>query len=100
MEAPRKSIYAKAQTHMIAMLVAAPVIVWGVPLLLMPIGLSFETVAAIIIPLMIAWLLVGGVRSLLLACPRCGKSLFMRGFVSMPWPPKTCSRCGQDLTTS
>ena len=100
MEAPQKSIYAKAQTHMLATIVAGFAIFWGVPLLSMPLDLPFETIGAITLPLGIVWLVIGSARSLLLACPRCGKSLFMRGFISVPWPAKTCSKCGQDLTTS
>jgi len=51
-----------------------------------------------IMPLAALWLLVGGIGSLILACPNCGKSLFMRGFISVPWPAKICGKCGHDLT--
>ena len=31
-------------------------------------------------------------------CPRCSSNLFMRKWVSLPWPNATCSHCGLDLT--
>jgi ribosomal protein S27AE len=92
------SIHAKARRHMFGIVIAAPIIIWGIPLLLMELGLPFDEVALLTIPLVLAWMIIGGVRSLLLSCPDCGKSLFMRGFVSVPWPAKRCSRCGADLT--
>jgi len=30
-------------------------------------------------------------------CPRCGKNLFFRGMFVVPWPNKTCGRCGLEL---
>lgn len=30
-------------------------------------------------------------------CPRCGKNLFFRGIFVVPWPNRTCGKCGLDL---
>jgi predicted RNA-binding Zn-ribbon protein involved in translation (DUF1610 family) len=30
-------------------------------------------------------------------CPRCGKNAFFRGAFVVPWPNRTCTRCGLDL---
>ncbi|UYV15003.1 hypothetical protein [Porphyrobacter sp. ULC335] len=30
-------------------------------------------------------------------CPRCGKNAFFRGVFVVPWPNRTCTRCGLDL---
>lgn len=30
-------------------------------------------------------------------CPRCGKNAFFRGVFVVPWPNRTCTRCGTDL---
>ena len=86
---------------MIAVVLAMPAIVWGVPLLLMPFDLPFETVMVVVIPLAIAWLIIGSVGSFLIACRKCGRSVFLRRFmISTPWPARTCSKCGSDLTTT
>lgn len=93
-----ESVYAVARRHILWTIAAMPVIVWGVPLLLSAFGVSSEVTFAVIVPLGLAWALIGGLRSLMIACPRCGKSLFMRGIISVPWPARRCSRCRADLT--
>ena len=30
-------------------------------------------------------------------CPTCGKNLFFRGLIVMPWPNRVCSKCTTDL---
>ena len=30
-------------------------------------------------------------------CPRCGSNLFMRKWISLPWPNAICSHCDLDL---
>lgn len=30
-------------------------------------------------------------------CPACGKNAFFRGPFVVPWPNRTCKRCGLDL---
>jgi len=47
------------------------------------------------------WLSHGLAALLAFRCPICGRSLFMRGeFLSVPWPAKTCSKCGGDTRTT
>lgn len=93
-----RSVYLIGRRHMIWTVVAMFAIMWGVPLTLSAFGASSQMMFAVVVPLALAWVLIGGIRSFLIACPTCGKSLFMRGFVSVPWPAKRCGRCGSDLT--
>jgi ribosomal protein S27AE len=93
-----ESVYVTGQRHMLWTIVAMFAIIWGIPLALSAFGASSQTMFAVIVPLGFAWVLIGGVRSFMIACPSCGKSLFMRGFIGVPWPAKRCSRCGVDLT--
>lgn len=30
-------------------------------------------------------------------CPRCGTNVFFRGMVLLPWPRRTCGKCGLAL---
>ena len=30
-------------------------------------------------------------------CPNCGKNLFFRGMLVVPWPSKVCGKCGEQL---
>ncbi|QFT78121.1 hypothetical protein [Erythrobacter sp. THAF29] len=30
-------------------------------------------------------------------CPRCGHNAFFRGVIVVPWPRKTCGKCGLEL---
>lgn len=30
-------------------------------------------------------------------CPTCGKNLFFRGAFVVPWPNRTCGKCGRKL---
>ena len=92
------SVYAVGRRHMLYTLVAIVTIIWGIPLTLSALGVSFNATGLVIMPLAAGLMLINGIRSMLIACPRCGKSLFMRGFVSVPWPARRCSRCGIDLT--
>lgn len=39
-------------------------------------------------------------RMRLFNCPCCGKNLFFRGIVIVPWPNKVCGSCGTDLDAS
>jgi hypothetical protein len=81
-------------------IVAMFTIIWGIPLALSAFGVSSQTIFAVIVPLGLAWMLIGGIRSFMIACPSCGKSLFMRGFISVPWPAKRCSRFGAAYVTA
>ncbi len=31
-------------------------------------------------------------------CPTCGKNLFFRGIFVVPWPNRTCGKCGTRLS--
>lgn len=45
-------------------------------------------------------MLIGfNVRIRLFNCPTCGKNLFFRGSIMVPWPNKSCGNCGTDLDT-
>ncbi|WP_230279659.1 hypothetical protein [Croceicoccus sp. Ery15] len=74
-------------------------IIWGMPIAATILGIEFGDITWIVFPLLVIWVIYFGVSSLLLACPKCGRSLFMRGYLlSVPWPAKTCGKCGTDLT--
>lgn len=30
-------------------------------------------------------------------CPQCGKNLFFRGVIVVPWPNRKCGKCGLEL---
>lgn len=93
-----KSPYARGKRFVLLGVLSMLLVVWGGPILadmLGPWG-GVSIVGAI----SVIWLLGGGIGSFLLGCPRCGKSLFMRGMWSMPWPARTCSKCGYDLTVA
>lgn len=93
-------MYVTGKRHILWTIVAMFAIIWGISLALTAFGASSQTMFAVIVPLGLAWVLIGGIRSFMIACPPCGKSLFLRVFISVPWPAKRCSRCGVDLTTT
>ena len=45
-------------------------------------------------------LLVSNMRILAFRCPNCGSNLFFRKYLVLPWPNRTCSRCGRPLATA
>lgn len=53
---------------------------------------SFAFAAAILM------LLVANAPMLRFNCPSCGKNAFFRGPFVIPWPNRTCTRCGLDLS--
>jgi hypothetical protein len=84
------------------MFASAPAVIWGISFILSPFDLSFDTVGKIMLPFM-GVMLVLGLRSLLIGCPACGRSLFLRDYgiglpFASPWPSKQCGKCGRDLT--
>lgn len=84
---------------MVAIIFALPAIMWGVPILLTALGSPFDNVMNFLAPLMLIWFLVGAIGSFRIACPNCGRSVFLRRLMfSTPWPSHTCSKCGRDLT--
>ncbi len=42
-------------------------------------------------------LVIANARMLELNCPRCGKNLFLRGLIALPWPTRQCSNCQLQL---
>ncbi|WP_299192983.1 hypothetical protein [uncultured Erythrobacter sp.] len=42
-------------------------------------------------------LVLANARMLGFNCPTCGKNLFFRGIFVLPWPNRTCSKCGEEL---
>jgi predicted RNA-binding Zn-ribbon protein involved in translation (DUF1610 family) len=42
-------------------------------------------------------LLIANAPMLRFNCPRCGKNAFFRGLFVVPWPNRSCTRCGLDL---
>ena len=45
----------------------------------------------------IVGLMLANARMLRMNCPVCGKNLFFRGLLVVPWPNRTCSKCGSRL---
>ncbi len=45
----------------------------------------------------IIMLLVANTPMLRFNCPACGQNAFFRGPFVVPWPSRTCTRCGHDL---
>jgi len=46
------------------------------------------------------FLMLLNLRHFAYCCPNCGSNLFYRGIIAMPWPNRTCSKCGTVLDTS
>ncbi len=42
-------------------------------------------------------LVAANARMLTFNCPTCGKNLFFRGMFVVPWPNRTCGKCGTEL---
>ena len=87
-----KSLYARAARHAWRMLgaVALGVLlvltvdqVWG--------HSTFAFAAAILL------LLITNAPMLRFNCPSCGKNVFFRGPFVIPWPNRTCTKCGRHL---
>lgn len=45
----------------------------------------------------IVGLVIANARMLGFNCPECGKNLFFRGVLVVPWPNRTCGKCGTEL---
>lgn len=45
----------------------------------------------------IVGLVLANARMLSMNCPSCGKNLFFRGMIVVPWPNRECSKCGTQL---
>lgn len=44
-------------------------------------------------------LVLANARMLGFNCPNCGKNLFFHGIFVLPWPNRTCIKCGEALDT-
>lgn len=53
--------------------------------------------SAIAFGIAIVGLVMANARMLGFNCPVCGKNLFFRGMFVVPWPNRTCSKCGTEL---
>lgn len=53
--------------------------------------------SAIAFGVAIVGLVIANSRMLTLNCPTCGKNLFFRGILVVPWPNRTCGKCGREL---
>lgn len=86
------SLYARAARHawrMLGALALAVLLVVAVDRLYG--HSSFAFAAAIML------LLVANAPMLRFNCPHCGKNAFFRGPFVVPWPNRSCTRCGHDL---
>lgn len=45
----------------------------------------------------IVGLVLANARMLSLNCPSCGKNLFFRGMLVVPWPNRQCTKCRREL---
>ena len=45
----------------------------------------------------IVLLVIANAPMLRFNCPSCGKNAFFRGIFVVPWPNRSCTRCGADL---
>lgn len=89
------SLYAHAARHAWWMLGALSVAILFVLVIDQYIGHSTIAFAIAIIGLIAA-----NRNMLRYNCPHCGKNLFFRGIFVVPWPNRTCGRCGHDLDRS
>ncbi|RVQ65318.1 hypothetical protein EKN06_13870 [Croceicoccus ponticola] len=101
MTPPRKTVYEIGRMHMAMGVASGLFIVWGIPLLASAVGMADGGMLDwVVLPLLLLWVVAFAIRSLKIACPRCGTSIFRRGLWSVFWPARTCSRCGLDLTSA
>jgi len=96
--APQRSVYARGWRHLAGTALAGLLLIGVIPDALKGLGLSSDAVRWAMLPLIVAFLLIGGGRGYSIVCPNCGKSIFMRGIFAFPWPEKQCGRCGRDIT--
>lgn len=86
------TVYSRARRHaqrMLAWLIIAITFVLAVDI--------FYGHSAIAFALAIIGLVAMNVPMLRFNCPRCGKNLFFRGIFVVPWPNRTCGKCGLEL---
>lgn len=96
---PSGGVHATAQKRLVVLVVALPIIIWLLPALLDARGLPSRTVTGLTGIALLGWAIFGSCAVFSLACPNCGRLLFMRGGLATTlWPPRECSKCGHDLT--
>ena len=86
------SIYERARRHAWFMLVALVVSILFVAVVERYFGHSTIAFGVAIVGLVAA-----NRQMLTHNCPNCGKNLFFRGIFVVPWPNRTCERCGYEL---
>lgn len=87
------SIYHRARRHALKMLAGVAIGVVFIIAVDAWIGHSSVAFAIVIFGLFMANIGILGFN-----CPNCRSNLFYRGWLVLPWPNKTCSRCETDLT--
>ena len=87
------TVYEAARRHALKMLVGVAIGFLFVIAVDQWIGHSSIAFAIVIFGLFMANIGILGFN-----CPTCGSNLFFRGPLMLPWPNKTCNRCGTDLT--
>jgi len=87
------SQYQRAQRHAWFMATALGLAIAFVLTVDRFVGHSTLAFGAAIIGLMLA-----NTRMLGFNCPTCGKNMFFRGMVVVPWPNRICGKCGSDLS--
>ena len=94
----KASVYSKAVNHLVLTFAALVFALWFLPIMLAGFGVPSRLLEILTTGCLALTVLIGGLRTFLIACPKCGKSLFVGGIMSVPWPQKRCSRCGSNLT--
>ncbi len=94
-----KSPYARGKRFMALLMLSLLLIMWGIPILGSKLGgWDGNTTLAVVMPLAFGWFAIGAIGSFVIACPRCGRSVFRRGLMmSVPWPARACTKCGYDV---
>ncbi|MEM7664263.1 MAG: hypothetical protein AAF250_00270 [Pseudomonadota bacterium] len=86
------SLYAKARSHAWRMLLA---LILAIAFVL--VVDRFYGHSTIAFALAIVGLVAANTRMLSYNCPTCGKNLFFRGVLVVPWPNRVCGKCGTEL---
>lgn len=87
------NIYERAQRH--AWLMAGAL---GLAILFIVVVEQFAGHSTAAFGIAIVGLVLANARMLGFNCPACGKNMFFRGIFIVPWPNRTCGKCGNDLT--
>lgn len=87
------TVYQAARRHALKML--AGVGIGAVFILAVDAWMGHSSIAFAIV---IFGLFMANIGILGFNCPNCRSNLFFRRALILPWPNRTCSRCGLDLT--